>query len=85
MTGLIEAVRSLELEGESSSSGRWVKLQGEYCTVYVVEAPWESGYYTWCDGKNRSVEFYRDPVEAIQAGFRRAASSAEEPLANVPS
>jgi hypothetical protein len=74
MTRLVEALRMLELEGEVSLAGRWLKLQGERATVYVAETSWGSGFYTWCDDPcERSVELYSDPVEAIQAGLRRAA------------
>ncbi len=74
MTRLVDVLHELGLEGEQSLGGRWVKLQGEWCTVYVAESPWGTGYYTWCDSRQaRAVEFYRDPVEAIQAGLRRAA------------
>ncbi len=75
MTRLLEALRDLDLGGELSLSGRWVKLEGERCAVYVVEAAWSGGYYTWCDDPGqRAVEHYLDPVEAIQAGLRRAAA-----------
>lgn len=77
MPRLIEALRALGLEGETALSGRWVKVQGDRYLVYVVEAPWESGYYSWCEAPaERSVEFYRDPIAAIQAGLRRAAGRA---------
>src|SRR5436853_2981894 len=73
-TRLIEALQALDLEGEVSLAGRWVKLQGARCAVYVVEAAWGTQYYTWCDDPAQSaVESYRDPVAAIQAGLRRAA------------
>ena len=73
MTRLVEALRLLSLPGEADLGGRWVKLQGERGAVYVVEAAWGHGYYTWCDvPEERAVERYRDPVEAIQAGLRRA-------------
>ncbi|HBY97361.1 MAG: hypothetical protein M5U01_38365 [Ardenticatenaceae bacterium] len=79
MPRLIEALRALGLEGEIASSGRWVKLQGERGWVYVVEAPWESGYYSWCDAPaERAVEFYRDAAEAIRAGLRRGAAHVAE-------
>ncbi len=74
MTRLVEALRSLGLDGEIALSGRWVKLQGERSVVYVVEAAWGAGYYTWCDDREeRAVQFYADPAEAVQAGLRRAA------------
>ncbi len=74
MTRLVDALHALGLDGEVTLSGRWVKLDGEHCPVYVVEAAWGAGYFTWCDDPQaRTVEFYRDPVEAIQAGLRRAA------------
>ena len=75
MARLVEALHALGLQGEVELSGRWVKLDGERCPVYVVEGAWGAGYYTWCDDpQDRSVELYHDPVEAIQAGLRRAAA-----------
>lgn len=83
MTQLVDALHALGLEGELSLSNRWARLQGEQCWVYVAEAAWGSGYYTWCDDPNaRAVEFYHDPKEAIQAGLRRASRFAAEQNAN---
>jgi hypothetical protein len=74
MTRLTDTLQSLGLEGEIALAGRWVTIQGEQTLVYVVEATWGNGYYTWCaDPRARTVEFYHDPAEAIQAGLRRAA------------
>ncbi len=74
MTRLAEALQALGLEGEIDLAGRWVKVGGDRCSVYVYEAVWDGGYYTWCDDPgDRTVEFYRDATEAIQAGLRRAA------------
>ena len=76
MTRLVEALHALGLDGELSLSDRWAKLEGERCAVFVAEANWNGGYYTWCDDPNgRSVEFYLDPVETIQVGLRRAAKA----------
>jgi len=73
MTHLVEALHDLGLEGEQSLDGQWVKLEGERCAVYVVEAAWGASYYTWCDDpEERSVQCYRKPQEAIEAGLRRA-------------
>jgi hypothetical protein len=73
MTRLLDALRTLGLEGEVALAGRWVKLRGERRTVYVAEAAWGSGYYTWCDDpEERAIELYRNPTEAIEAGLRRA-------------
>jgi hypothetical protein len=73
MTRLVDALRELGLDGEIALEGRWVKLRGERRTVYVAQAPWGSGYYTWCDDpRERAVERYADPTEAIRAGLRRA-------------
>jgi hypothetical protein len=75
MTRLVAALRALEQEGEIALAGRWVTLRGERCAIYVVEAAWSSGYYTWCDDpEERAVQFYLDPIEAIQAGLRRAST-----------
>jgi len=73
MTQLEKALRTLGLVGEVDLSGRWARLHGEQCAVYVVEAANTSGYYTWCDEPYaRSVEFYLDPSVAIQTGLHRA-------------
>lgn len=76
VTRLVEALRALRLDGEVSASGRWVRLMGERCAVYVAEGSRESGYYTWCDDASaRSVEVYPNATSAIEAGLRRAASA----------
>ena len=78
MTRLVEALRSLGLAGEISLAGRWLKLPGERCPVYVVEAT-GGGYYTWCDDPDaRAVQSYLSPTEAIRAGLQRAAYHEEE-------
>ncbi len=78
MTRLVDALHSLGLQGEVELRGRWVRLTGERCTVYVIEGGWSTGYFTWCDDPQaRTVEHYFDPVEAIQAGLRRAAKPAQ--------
>ncbi len=70
---LLEALHTLGLRGQIDPSGRWVRLQGERCGVYVYEVAWDGGYYTWCEEPGeRTVEFYRDATQAIQAGLRRA-------------
>lgn len=74
MSRLMEALQALGLEDEISLSGRWLKLRGERCSVYVAEAAWDAGYYAWCDDREeRAVEHYLDPTEAIQAALKRAA------------
>lgn len=80
VTGLIEALRVLGLEGEIEVSGRWVKLRGERCAVYVAQPAWPGGYYTtWCDDpEDQTVQYYLDPQEAIWAGLRRAAQQDSE-------
>lgn len=71
---LVDALEMLGLQAEISLAGRWITLQGERARVYVVEGSWGGDYYTWCDDERaRSVECYRDPIEAIQHGLRRAA------------
>ena len=74
MTRLVQALLALNLYAEIDLAGRWVKLQGEQCAVYVVVAAWGNGYVTWCeDGQARGAERYLDPMEAIQVGLRCAA------------
>ncbi len=63
---------NLEDEAEIMLAGRWAKLFGERCAVYIFEAA-SGGFYTWCDiADARSVEFYRDPQAAVIAGLGRA-------------
>lgn len=74
MTRLTEALQALDLRGEVILSGRWLKIEGARFHVYVMEAAWDGGFYTWCDDpRERAVEFYSDPTEAIRAGLERAA------------
>lgn len=75
--GLAGALAALGLRGELNLSGRWLKLRGDRFPVYVVEVSGEgAGFYTWCgDPGESSVEFHRDPVEAIRSGMRRAAGA----------
>jgi len=74
MTRLVDVLQALDLDAELDPSGHLATLQGERCSVYVYEAAWCGGYYTWCDDPaERTVEAYSDPAEAVQAGLRRAA------------
>ncbi|MGI8587980.1 MAG: hypothetical protein ACR2M0_09885 [Chloroflexia bacterium] len=74
MTRLEEVLSAMGLQGEWSLGGRWLKIEGECCPVYVVESAWGAQYYTWCDTPAaRAVETYPDPAEAIRAGLARSA------------
>jgi len=74
MTPLVQALLALNLYAEIDLCGRWVKLQGAQCAVYVAVAAWSDGYVTWSEeGEACVAERYRDPMEAIQVGLRRAA------------
>ena len=74
MTRLSDVLDELGLVGEPALGGQLIKLQGERCAVYVVEAQWGGGYFAWCDDPDeREVLFYQDPVEAISTGLSRAA------------
>jgi hypothetical protein len=58
----------------SGPFGRWVRFPGEQGLVYVAEAAFGQGYYTWCDTPHgRTAGPYLDPTAAIQAGLQRAA------------
>ena len=84
MTRLDNVIQELGLRGEVSPFGRWVRLQGEQGPVYVAQAAFGQGYYTWCDtAHGHAAEPYLDPVEAIQAGLQRATrrTAAEEATA----
>lgn len=80
MTRLTEALETLGLAAETSLAGRWTKLQGKRCAVYVVEAAWAASFYSWCDDPlDRVVEHHSDPIEAIRAGLKRASDPKSEP------
>ncbi len=79
MTRLREALQELGLEAETELSGRWVRLEGHRSAVYVVEVASGTHYYTWCEyPEEPTVEVYLDPVEAIQAGLRRASGAEDD-------
>jgi hypothetical protein len=80
-TRLTEALRALGLDAEIEMSGRWAKLRGERCPVYVIEAASSTRYYSWCEcPRERSVESYTEPMEAIRAGLRRAGGTEDDGL-----
>jgi len=77
MSRLEDALLTLGYAGQFELSGRWATLRGERCVVFVVEAANAEGYYTWCDDPaTRTVEFYREPAQAIVAGMCRATDDA---------
>lgn len=49
--------------------------------MYVAQTAAGDGFYTWCDDpRERAVEGYPDPRQAIEAGLRRATRrETEEP------
>lgn len=72
------ALRALALDAEVALGGRWVKIQGESCAVFVVEISSREGYFVWCDAPaKRAVEVFPTPTDAIAAGLRRAACREE--------
>jgi hypothetical protein len=74
MTRLLDVAQEMGLRAEASPFGRWVRFHGEQGLVYVAEAAFGQGYYTWCDTPHgRTAEPYLDPTAAIQAGLQRAA------------
>lgn len=77
MTELVDALLALGLPSEISLAGRWARLEGGHCAIFVVAAS-RGGYYTWCDDPAaRSIQFHRTAHEAIQAGRDRAAHGAQ--------
>jgi hypothetical protein len=72
MTQLVDTLEALGLSGEITNAGRWVRLTGEHCPVYVVEALW-GGYFTWCGPPCEGmVAFFRNPTVAIREGLAHA-------------
>ena len=75
MTQLVDTLEALGLSGEVTNAGRWVRLQGERCPVFVVETSYGGGYFTWCGAPCEPVvAFYHDPAMAIRSGLARAKS-----------
>jgi hypothetical protein len=73
MTHLVETIARLKLDGKVELGGRWVRLEGEHCPVYIVEDPFGASYFVWCGAPcDRTVKRYRDAREAINAGLERA-------------
>ncbi len=85
MSRLVNALQSLELDATVELGGRWITLEGEGCRVYVVQGTADDGFYTWCDAPGvRSVEFFRDPVQAIVTGLQRGAQQGRAGIASDP-
>lgn len=73
LTSLVDALATLGLGAEVTLAGRWARLAGERCAVYVVEARLGGGYFAWCAAPcEQTVEHHRDPIGAIESGLRRA-------------
>jgi hypothetical protein len=76
-TRLVDALHEMGIEAEITEDGRWARLAGERCSVYVAEVAQGRGFLTWCDDPAlRRVERHDDPVDAIRAGLQRAAHPA---------
>ena len=76
MTRLVEVMQDMGLKGETSSSGRWIRLSGKQGPIYVVEAAWHGGYYTFSDAEaEQKPEIYLDPAAAIEAGLQHVAGN----------
>jgi len=70
---LVDTLNQMGLDAEVAMDGKWVRIQGERCSVYVVELSRRQGFFTWCDAPDeRTVEYHREPVDAITSGLRRA-------------
>lgn len=70
---LVDTLNQMGLDAEVAMDGKWVQIQGERCSVYVVELSRRRGFFTWCDAPDeRTVEYHSDPVDAITSGLRRA-------------
>jgi len=71
---LVDTIDLLGLDADLAMEGRWVRIGGERCSVYVVELARGRGYFTWCDDPvERAVEFHEESLEANLSGLRRAA------------
>jgi hypothetical protein len=71
---LVDALRELGLDAEMAMAGRWARIDGEHCSVYVVEMSRKRGFFTWCDDPDeRTIEFHEHALDAIRSGLLRAA------------
>lgn len=71
---LVAVSRAMGLEAEASPRGRWIRFRSAEGSVYVSEAVFGQGYFTWDDAEHpEAAGPYVDPREAIRAGLRRAA------------
>jgi hypothetical protein len=78
MSRLTVTAEKLGLHADMGASGRWIRFGGAYGTVYVLETPWSADYAVWCTVPHEQVtEFYRDPLDAIEAGLRQASFAVE--------
>lgn len=58
--------------------GRWAMLQGGRCTIFVAQVG-VSGCFVWCGAPcDAAAEFYRTPIQAIEAELRRASGQGME-------
>lgn len=70
---LVDVLNDLDIDADIDLEGRWVRIRGANCAVYIAELPWDRGLYMWCDHPaERAVQFYRDPYDAIRSGLKRA-------------
>ena len=82
MTRLVEAMQAMGLEGESGSSGRWIRFPSGHGSACVVEVAWGTGYYAFFDDPDAgaahaeppadAAEVFLDPVSAIESCLPRA-------------
>ncbi|MBI3978540.1 MAG: hypothetical protein HY331_10180 [Chloroflexi bacterium] len=85
MSRLIQAMQRIGVPFEVAESGRWVRFEGETCTVYVVEGGPDHHFLTWCERwDDRRVERYLTAEEAIVAGVRRSGVPLRPPLSAAP-
>lgn len=73
MTDLVDVMRAMGLDGETSPSGRWIRLSGSRGPIYVMQAARGRGYVVWHESPPaRRPEIYLDPEEAVRAALRLA-------------
>lgn len=71
---LVAVSQAIGLEVEASPRGRWIRFRSAQGPIYVSEAMFGQGYYTWDDAEHpEAVGPYIDPHEAIRAGLQRVA------------
>jgi hypothetical protein len=78
MSRLTVTAEKVGLHADTGAAGRWIRFAGAHGTAYILEAPWSADFAVWSNvPREQPTEYYRDPLEAIEAGLRQTAFAVE--------